>query len=210
VLADPRQAQGSYVRGKENKMHIQVSGKHIDVGDALRTHVEDTVTESVEKYFDRPVEAIVTFSKEAHEFVSDLSVHLPTGLTVQAKSRANEIYAAFEGSVGRMEKQLRRYKRRLKDHHRNRENPIEAIGAPSYILAAGDHDEEMEPESLQPVIIAEMETRVQNLSVGEAVMQMELAGAPLLVFRNEKHGGVNVVYTREDGNIGWIDPRNSQ
>jgi hypothetical protein len=98
----------------------------------------------------------------------------------------------------------------LKDHHRNRENPIEAIGAPSYILAGGQGDEEAEPDSLQPVIIAEMETPVPNLSVGEAVMQMELVGAPLLVFRNEKHGGVNVVYTREDGNIGWIDPRNSQ
>ncbi|WP_424934023.1 ribosome hibernation-promoting factor, HPF/YfiA family [Amaricoccus macauensis] len=191
-------------------MHIQVSGKHIDVGDALRTHVETSLVESVGKYFERPAEAIVTFSKDAHEFVSDLSVHLPTGLNVQAKSRANEIYAAFEGSVDRMEKQLRRYKRRLKDHHRSRENPIETLGEASYILAANDHDEEMEPESLQPVIIAEMETKVPNLSVGEAVMQMELAGAPLLVFRNEKHGGVNVVYTREDGNIGWIDPRNSQ
>jgi ribosomal subunit interface protein len=191
-------------------MHIQVSGKQIDVGDALRSHVEESLGESVGKYFERPVEAIVTFSKEAHEFVSDLSVHLPTGLNVQAKSRAPEIYAAFEGSVERMQKQLRRYKRRLKDHHRSRLNPIEAIGAPSYILAASDHDEEKEPDSLQPVIIAEMETRVQNLSVGEAVMQMELAGAPLLVFRNEKHGGVNVVYTREDGNIGWIDPSDSQ
>jgi ribosomal subunit interface protein len=209
-MAGPVRPRADPFGGKEKTMHIQVSGKHIDVGDALRTHVENTLGESVGKYFERPVEAIVTFSKEAHEFVSDLSVHLPTGLSVQAKSRANEIYAAFEGSVERMEKQLRRYKRRLKDHHRNRENPIEAIGAPSYILASGNHDDEMEPESLQPVIIAEMETQVPNLSVGEAVMQMELAGAPLLVFRNEKHGGVNVVYTREDGNIGWIDPRNSQ
>jgi ribosomal subunit interface protein len=192
-------------------MRIQVSGKHIDVGDALRTHCEQSVNESVGKYFDRPVEALVTFSKEAHEFVSDLSVHLPTGLNVQAKSRASEIYAAFEGSVARMEKQLRRYKRRLKDHHRSRESPIEASDAFSYVLAASGHEsEDQEPETLQPVIIAELETRVQNLSVGEAVMQMELGGVPLLVFRNEKHGGVNVVYQREDGNIGWIDPRNSQ
>ncbi len=133
------------------------------------------------------------------------------GSTVQAKSRAPEIYAAFEGAVDRMEKQLRRYKRRLKDHHRNHEDPIDAIGAQSYILAGGqEHDEANEPETLQPVIIAEMETRVQHLSVGEAVMQMELAGAQLLVFRNEKHGGVNVVHMRDDGNIGWIDPRNDR
>jgi ribosomal subunit interface protein len=193
-------------------MQVQVSGKHIDVGDALRTHVEDRLQEAVGKYFDleRPVEAAVTFSKDRHEFIADLSVHLPTGLSAQSKSRSSDVYASFEGSVERMEKQLRRYKRRLKDHHRNRENPIDSIGAPSYILAGGRGDEEPEPETLQPVIIAEMETPVPNLSVGEAVMQMELAGAPLLVFRNEKHGGVNVVYTREDGNIGWIDPRNSQ
>jgi ribosomal subunit interface protein len=178
----------------------------------LRTHVEDRLIEAVGKYFDveRPVDASVTFSKDRHEFVSDLSVHLPTGLSAQSKSRSSDIYACFEGSVERMDKQLRRYKRRLKDHHRSREIPIEAIGAPSYILAGGQGDEEAEPDSLQPVIIAEMETPVRNLSVGEAVMQMELVGAPLLVFRNEKHGGVNVVYTREDGNIGWIDPRNSQ
>ncbi len=131
-------------------------------------------------------------------------------MTVQAKARADEVYASFEGSVERMEKQLRRYKRRLKDHHRDRIDPIEAIGAPSYILARDEDEAGVdEPDTLQPVIVAEMETRVPSLSVGEAVMQMELAGAALLVFRNESHGGVNVVYQREDGNIGWIDPRNT-
>lgn len=191
-------------------MRIQVNGKQMDIGEALRSHVEIRLNEAVGKYFDRPVDAVVTFWRDRHEYVSDASVHLSTGLTVQAKAKADEIYASFEGSVDRMEKQLRRYKRRLKDHHRDRPSPIEAIGAPSYILA---RDEEgagyAEPESLQPVIVAEMEMRVPFLSVGEAVMQMELAGAPLLVFRNEAHGGVNVVYQRDDGNIGWIDPRNT-
>jgi ribosomal subunit interface protein len=190
-------------------MRIQVSGKQMDIGDALRTHVEDRLTEAVGKYFDRPVEALVTFCREGHEFVADSSVHLPTGITVQATARADEVYACFEGAVDRMEKQLRRYKRRLRDHHRDRQSPIEAIGAPSYILAGGDEAAE-EPETLQPVIVAEMETRVPVLSVGEAVMQMELAGAHLLVFRSTAHGGVNVVHRRDDGNIGWIDPRNTQ
>jgi ribosomal subunit interface protein len=191
-------------------MRIQVSGKQIDIGEALRIHVEDRLTDAVGKYFDRPVDAVVIFSRDRHEFVSDASVHLSTGITVQAKARADEIYAAFDAAVERMEKQLRRYKRRLKDHHRDR-GPIEAVGAPSYILAgsADDHDA-AEPESLQPVVVAEMETKVPFLSVGEAVMQMELAGAPLLVFRNDAHGGVNVVYRRDDGNIGWIDPRHTQ
>lgn len=191
-------------------MRIQVSGKHIDIGDALRSHVEARVTEVVAKYAERPVEAIVTFSRDRHEFISDVAVHLSSGLTVQAKARAAEIYAGFEASIDRMEKQVRRYRRRLKAHHRNRENPIEATDAPSYILASGEeHHDEMEPETLQPIIVAEMETRVPFLSVGEAVMQMELAGAGMLVFRNEAHGGVNVVYRRDDGHIGWIDPRNT-
>jgi len=191
-------------------MQIQVHGKHIDVGDALRTHVNTRLVDVVGKYSERPVEAIVTFSKDGHEFVCDASVHLSTGLTAQAKGRAVDIYDGFEGAATRMEKQLRRYKRRLKDHHQHRETPIEAFDAPSYILeSAGQEDAGTEPDTLQPVIIAEMETKVQSLSVGEAVMQMELASANILVFRNTKHGGVNVVYRRDDGNIGWVDPRNS-
>jgi hypothetical protein len=105
-----------------------------------------------------------------------------------------------------MEKQLRRYKRRLKDHHKDRANPVETLGGASYILASEDVAEDAEPETLQPIIVAEMETKIPTISVGEAVMQMELAHAPVLVFRNEKSNGVNVVYRRDDGNIGWIDP----
>jgi ribosomal subunit interface protein len=189
-------------------MRIQVSGKQIDIGEALRAHVEDRLNEAVGKYFDRPVDAVVTFSRDGYAYIADSSVHLPTGMTAQATSRAEDIYACFEGAVDRMEKQLRRYKRRLKDHHRDRQSPIEAVEAPSYILR-GHEDGVDEPASLQPVIVAETETRVPFLSVGEAVMQMELAGAHLLVFRNDSHGGVNVVYRRDDGNIGWIDPRDT-
>lgn len=187
-------------------MRIQINGKHIDVGEALSTHVETRLEEAVGKYSERPVEANVTFSKDRHEFLCDISVHLSTGLNAQAKGRAGDIYDSFEGAVEHLETQLRRYKRRLKDHHKDRIDPIETIGAPSYVLAAST-DSEDEPD-LQPVIVAEMETKVQTLSVGEAVMQMELAGAEMLVFRNVSHGGVNVVHTRNDGNIGWIDPRN--
>jgi hypothetical protein len=132
---------------------------------------------------------------------------LSTGLTAQAKAHANEIYAAFDNCNDKMEKQLRRYKRRLKDHHKDRAEPVELFGASSYILAQEEETSEQEPESLQPVIVAEMETKIPSLSVGEAVMQMELAGAPVLVFRNEGKAGLNVVYRRDDGNIGWIDPQ---
>ena len=191
-------------------MRIQISGKQMDIGDALRTHVEDRLGEAVAKYFDRPVDAVVTFCKDRHQFVADSSVHLATGMTVQATAKADEVYASFEGAVERMEKQLRRYKRRLKDHHRDRQDPIEAMEASAYVLRGHDENDGEEPASLQPVIVAEMATRVPSLSVGEAVMQMELAGAQLLVFRNDAHGGVNVVYRRDDGNVGWIDPKNAQ
>lgn len=191
-------------------MRIQVNGKHIDVGDALRTHVDTRLEDSVAKYAERPVEGNVTFSKDGHEFVCDVSVHLSTGMDAQAKGRANDVYDSFEGAVDRLEKQLRRYKRRLKDHHKDRSNPIEAIGAASYVLASTSDEDESSITDLQPIIVAEMETKVQTLSVGEAVMQMELSGKNMLVFRNSMHGGVNVVHTRDDGNIGWIDPRNMQ
>ena len=188
-------------------MRYQISGKQIDIGEALQTHVRDSMDEIVAKYAGRPTDANIVFSKSGHEHVCESTVHLSTGLTAQAKAHAHDIYAAFDGCAEKMEKQLRRYKRRLKDHHRDRAQPVELLQASSYILASSDGPEESEPETLQPMIIAEMETRIPSLSVGEAVMQMELAGAPVLVFRNEKQGsGVNIVYRRDDGNIGWIDP----
>lgn len=190
-------------------MHIKVSGKHIDVGDALRTHVEESILSSVAKYFDRPVDAHVVFSRRGHEFSCDSSVHLPTGLTAQAHAVSTEIYAAFDQATDRIEKQLRRYKRRLKDHHLNHTDPIEMIEASSYVLRG--HDEEADEagvNGMQPVIIAEMTTPIKSLTVGDAVMQMELAHAPFLVFRNHANGRINIVYQRDDGNVGWIDPAN--
>ncbi|WP_293574075.1 ribosome-associated translation inhibitor RaiA [Phaeobacter sp.] len=187
-------------------MRYQISGKQIDIGEALQTHVQAELGAAVEKYAERPTDANVVFSRSAHEYVCETTVHLSTGLTAQAKAHATEIYAAFEACNEKMEKQLRRYKRRLKDHHRDRSEPVELSEASSYILASDAAGAESEPESLQPIIIAEMETKIPSLSVGEAVMQMELAGAPVLVFHNEGKDGLNVVYRREDGNIGWIDP----
>ncbi len=167
-------------------MQYQISGKQIEIGQALQTHVKDELGDVVAKYAERPTDANVIFSKNAHEYVCEAVVHLSTGLTAQAKAHATEIYAAFDACAEKMEKQLRRYKR-----------------------AAEDGQDEADDATLTPMIIAEMETRIPSLSVGEAVMQMELAHAPVLVFRNEKTEGVNVVYRRDDGNIGWIDPKDA-
>lgn len=188
-------------------MRYQITGKHIDIGEALQTHVKQELGEIVAKYAERPTDANVVFSKDAHEFVCEATIHLSTGLTAQARAHATEIYGAFDSCGEKMEKQLRRYKRRLKDHHNSRREPVEQFGASSYILASSEGHEEVEPETLQPMIIAETETKVSSLSVGEAVMQMEISGAPVVVFQNESNTGLNVVYRREDGNIGWIEPK---
>ena len=191
-------------------MRYQISGKQIDIGEALQTHVQTELGATVEKYAGRPTDATVVFSKSGHEYVCETVVHLSTGLTSQAKGTATEIYGAFDSCLEKMDKQLRRYKRRLKDHHKDRPEQVAFSDAGSYILAASDTTDDSEPEGdVASMIIAEMEARIPSLSVGEAVMQMELAHAPVLVFRNEGHEGINVVYRRDDGNIGWIDPRNT-
>ena len=192
-------------------MRYQVSGIHIDIGDALREHVESDLGEAVRKYAERPTDANIVFSRDATEFVCEATIHLSTGLTSQAKAHAFDIYESFDKCCAKIEKQMRRYKRRLKDHHKDRSSPVESLPAASYILAGSNDDsEDTEPETLQPIIVAEMETKIKSLSVGEAVMQMELDGAPVLVFKNERNDGLNVVYRREDGNIGWIDPSNER
>jgi len=188
-------------------MRYQITGKQIDIGDALQTHVKSELNDIVEKYAERPTDANVVFSKSGHEHVCEATIHLSTGLTAQAKAHATEIYAAFDECAEKMEKQLRRYKRRLKDHHSKRKEPVEQLGASSYILAPSEGVDDSEPETLQPMIIAEVETKVSTMSVGEAVMQMEISGAPVVIFRNESNSAFGVVYKRDDGNIGWIEPK---
>ena len=190
-------------------MRYHISGKQIDIGEALTTHVKSEIGELVEKYAQRPTEASVVFSRMAHEFVCEAEIHLSTGLTAQARGHASEIYPAFESCREKMDKQMRRYKRRLRNHRLDRTEPVEFGEGSAYILAPSEEAEDAEATSLQPIVIAEMETKIPSITVGEAVMQLELAGQKLLVFRNEGHGGVNVVYRRDDGNIGWIDPRNN-
>ena len=194
-------------------MHIQVTGKQIDVGEALRTHVEDRFTAAVGKYAENPIDSTVTFSRDRHEIVCDATAHLSTGMVAKAKGKATDPYAAAEGACDRLEKQLRRYKRRLKDHHTSRKEPIPALAVAGYVIdtapADAHHEDDWnEPESLDPLIIAEMSHPVQTLTPGEAVMQMEMADESFLLFKNNSHGGLNVVFRRPDGNIGWVDPAN--
>ncbi|MEL6570565.1 MAG: ribosome-associated translation inhibitor RaiA [Pseudomonadota bacterium] len=189
-------------------MRYQISGKQIDIGNALQTHVQTETGDMLAKYAGRPTDANIVFSKSGHEYVCETVIHLSTGLTAQARGHEPDIYAAFDSALEKMDKQLRRYKRRLKDHHKERQQPVELSDAGSYILAPSDESGEAENDTVSAMIIAETEMKIPSLSAGEAVMQMELANAPALVFRNEKHNGINVVYRREDGNISWVDPKN--
>ena len=189
-------------------MRYQIVGKQIDIGEALQTHVKDNLGAVMEKYAQRPTDATVIFSKSGAEFACEATVHLSTGLTASAKGTAHEIYAAFEKTADKMEKQLRRYKRRLKDHHRERTQPVDVFGASTYILASSEAEhEDAEPESLQPIIVAEMETKIPSLSVGEAVMQMDLMHMNFFIFQNPNTLDFNVVYRKDDGKVAWVEPQ---
>jgi len=187
-------------------MHVLITGKQIDIGGTLRSHVEDRLASGVAKYFDRAIEAHVVFSREGPLYRADCSTHVGSGITVQSHAEADEIYASFDLAADRIEKRLRRYKRRLRNHHKI--SPLESIDAQAYVIAAEEeHEQGEEPEHLHPVIVAETTTDISLLTVGEAVMRMDLAELTVMMFRNRAHGGLNVVYRRADGNIGWIDPR---
>lgn len=185
-------------------MQLTITGKQIDIGSALRTYVQEKVTQSVGKYFDRPVDAAVTFSRDGHEYRADCSVHLASGLHLQSQGRSTDIYASFDGAIERMEKRLRRYKGRIRDHHNGARQSFDWSPAREHVIAGSD-ESASEPTSLNPVIVSENMTQLKTLTVGEAVMQLDLSETPALVFRNSAHGEINVVYRRSDGHIGWID-----
>ena len=188
-------------------MQITVTARHLDISEKFQGRVVQHLTSVLGRFANRPTGAGVTFDRDGQLHSCEVTVHLSTGLTAQAKSRSGKIYTSFDLACDKLGKQLRRYKRRLKNHHHERNTPVSYSDAVSSVLASAEIErEEEEPETLQPVIVAEMEARIPALSVGEAVMQMELAEEPLLVFRNLAHGGVNVVHRRDDGNVGWIDP----
>jgi ribosomal subunit interface protein len=187
-------------------MNLTVKGKNIDVGDALRTHVSEALDHGIGKYFGNPIEATVTFTKESHLFITDLSVHIGRNIQMHAESSADQAYIAFDRAMEHLTKRLRRHKRRLRDHHRAE---IESFRASQYILAPDEEETDAHAVngSDAPAVIAEMQTEIPTLTVGEAVMRLDLSNLKAIMFLNRAHGGLNMVYRRNDGNIGWVDPR---
>lgn len=186
-------------------MSFRVSGKNLDVGDALRERINDRIAETVGKYFDGGYSGHATLAKDGFGFRTECAIHLDSKITLHAEGIAADAYASADQAATRIEKRLRRYHRRLKDHRAER-NDEPSIDAASYIIAAPEDEGETESGAFTPVIIAESTTALKRLSVSDAVTELDMTGAPVVVFRHAAHGGINIVYRRADGHFGWIDP----
>jgi ribosomal subunit interface protein len=183
-------------------MGLRISGKSVDVGEAFRGHVDSRIGAAIAKYFDGGFAGRVIVEREGSGFRTDCSIHLDTGIVLKADGHGQDVHQSFDRAAERIEKRLRRYKGRLKEHHQKKRT--DAMMATTYVIEAPAEDGEA--LGADPLIIAEETTDLQTMTVGEAVMAMDLAEATVIVFRHAVHGDVNVVYRRADGNIGWIDP----
>lgn len=188
-------------------MQVSVKGKQLDIGNALRSHIESNLDRILSKYFGNVIEAHVTLSREAHLYRAHVSAHVGRHIQLAAQGEADQPYPAFDAAANRLTKRLRRHKRRLRDHHKDDSGETEILAAQQYILAGDNGEENAEADGQdQPVVVAEMTTAIPSLTVSEAVMRMDLAELQALMFRNQAHGGLNMIYRRPDGNIGWVDP----
>jgi ribosomal subunit interface protein len=196
-------------------MQVQVTGKHVDVGEALRSRVSDELSLSIGKYFDRDGGgADVVVSREGHSFKVDCAVTLASGQQLTTHGLGGDAHLAFDAAIAKMQKRIRRYKNRLKDHH-PQALARQAETAAYYVLQAPDDDLDDDDGAAQdgfpePMVIAETETSIELMTVSTAVMELDLTESQTIVFRNAAHGGLSVVYRRPDGNIGWIDPERTR
>ncbi|PZU84487.1 MAG: ribosome-associated translation inhibitor RaiA [Chelatococcus sp.] len=189
-------------------MSLRISGKNLDVGEALRGQAEIRIAAALQKYYEGGYQGHVTVGKDGTAFKTDGVLHLSSGITLEATATAHDAYASLDKMAERIEKRLRRYKRRLKDRAAPNGRDV-AIEIPSYVIAAPDEDiEESEAENRgdNPVIVAESTKSLLSMTVGDAVAELDLTGAPVVMFRHAGNGRMNIVYRRRDGNIGWIDP----
>lgn len=184
-------------------MSVRVSGKHMEIGESFTTRIEDHVTGAVRKYYDGGFSSHVIVEKSGSRFKADCKIHLDTGVVLHATGEAQDPQPAFDAAAERVEKRLRRYKRRLKDHHANSQQAQSEL-AYAVVDSAGDDAAEV-PEDYAPAIIAESSKQLVTMSVANAVMALDMTDERILMFRNAGNDALNVVYRRDDGNIGWID-----
>ena len=194
-------------------MQVIVSGKHVDVGDSLRIYIEEKLTAGVSKYVDRVNTIKVILSKEGHAFRVDISGNLGThsGISLQSRTEASDPYGAFDAAAEKIEKQLRRYKRQITNHHNSKADDAllgKRMGGRHYVISS--EDEKEEPLNDNPLIIAENDTHIEHLTVSDAVMRMDLGELPALLFINAANDKLNMIYRRSDGHIAWVSPNVSE
>lgn len=183
-------------------MTLRVSGKNLDIGEALRGQVQGRISDAMSKYFGGGYSGHVTVTRDGSGFRTECSLHLDSGIVLQAAGAAGDAYASFDQAAMRIETRLKRYKTRLRDYQ-----AAPVGGDPlAYAVIESPEDDVEEPEGWSPVIVAESTKPLKSMTVGFAVMELDLTGAPVVVFRNAGHGRMNIVYRRADGNVGWIDP----
>jgi ribosomal subunit interface protein len=191
-------------------MPFRVSGKNLDIGEALRARIEQRITDATAKYFDGGFSGHVTMAKDGFGFRTECVIHLDSGIVLEAEALAADAYASADQAAVRLEKRLRRYKRRLRDHQAARgDGRVTApspLDAASFATAAPTPESDDEDTEFNPVIIAEAIPALKRLSVSDAVVELDSTDVPVVVFRHAGHGRVNLVYRRADGHIGWIDP----
>ncbi|MDO6965653.1 ribosome hibernation-promoting factor, HPF/YfiA family [Rhizobium alvei] len=187
-------------------MSVRVTGKHMDIGDAFRMKISDKIHEAIDKYFDGGFSSQVLVEKSGSRFSADCKIHLDSGVHLHAEGEANDPQQAFESAFERVEKRLRRYKRKLRDHHHGESRSAQEV-AYAVIDSPAEEVEEV-AEDFAPVIIAETTKKLSTMSVASAVMALDMTDEPILMFRKPGTAELNIVYRRNDGNIGWIDPAN--
>jgi ribosomal subunit interface protein len=184
-------------------MTLRVSGKNLDIGESLRQHVLEKVQTMMAHYFDGSVDGHVVLTREGSGYRSDCVLRLSSGVSLHAEGRAHEPYPCFEQAAGKIEGRLRRYKQRLKGHAAPAGNGKAKVA--NYVVES-PHEEQEPPEGFSPVVVAEGTEALKSLSVASAVAELDLTGAPVIVFEHAGTGRVNIVYRRRDGAIGWVDP----
>lgn len=194
-------------------MHITVAGKSVDTGDALRFHVEQGLNTIAAKYFDHAMEARVVFSRNRGQFLCDINMHAGRNLTMQAEGAAPDAHRAFEAAAEHLGKRLRRYRRRVNEHARGQAHLRDPAAMPARQANARtapepmtDDEAELREATAHAMVVAERPESVMRLTVGQAALRLETAAAPVLLFRNSASGVINVVYRRQDGHVGWLDP----
>ncbi len=188
-------------------MQTLITGKKIDIGEALRTHTEEKMRELVDKYSLTPVECSVVIEKTAeHEVRSDFDLHLGRDVHVRAHASSDDAHFSVDNAIHTLEKRIRKHKSRLIDHQKKKDMDLQKRSAQQYILNPMVAESNAAGSETYPLIIAEVKTQISRMTVGEAVMTMDLGDQQAIIFHNDAHGRLNVVYKRADGNIGWIDP----